>query len=278
MKIDGTAIANTILPRLERSVNTLLEKHIHPHLAIVLVGNDLSSSIYVGIKQKIGKKIGAKVSVFKLLPSITSSELIHLINLLNYEQSVHGIIIQRPVPIVISNQQLNKLVIHTKDVDGFHPQSLYTSPIALAVLDIIKWAYHNKRNTGEFISWLKKQNILIIGRGETGGYPIIKYFKKLKIEVRIGHTQSKNIYKLSKKSSIIISCVGKPNIVRHNMVNKETMIIGIGLHEENNKLLLDYDQNIISKNVSFYTPVPGGVGPVNVAYLFKNLVDAARKA
>ena len=298
MKIDGKLIASEIKNKLISQVENLRRRKIIPHLAVIIIGSDPASLIYIKRKKIFGEEVGVKVTVISQQETEsggTRKTLVKLVTRLNNDKSVHGIIIQRPVPIDIEKNVLDRLVIPQKDVDGFHPQSIFNPPIGKAVLRILDWVMRRcKPNThGKCISltpsyksgkeefskklfnWFKKQKILIIGRGETAGQPIAKYFHKLNIPFIVAHSQTKNMKELCLSSDIIISCVGRPHIVRHDMVTPESIVIGVGLHPENDKLQTDYNQEEIAKAAGFYTPVPGGVGPVNVACLFKNLIEAA---
>lgn len=259
-------IASKIASRLKKEAAMLKRKNKVAHLAVILVGNDKSSHTYVSQKQKWAQKIGIKVSLFKF-PSINTSQLSQLIEKLNSDTTVHGVIIQRPVPLEIESSKLNNMVAAVKDVDGFNPDSFFDPPVSLAVMEILKNIHQD----------LRKKRVLVIGRGETAGKPIAKYLSKIKVNFTIAHSQTKDLVNLCRASDIIISCVGRPNIVRHDMVTKNSVIIGVGLHAENGKLKPDYDQEDIGKKAAFYTPVPGGVGPVNVAMLLNNTVNAASR-
>lgn len=305
MRIDGKLIASQIKSGLKKKIERLQEINIIPHLAVILIGDDPSSQTYVRQKQKIGEELGVKVSLFLLDQFKTRSdlarELKNLLKKLNLDPLVHGIIIQRPLPIDISKEELDSLVVPSKDVDGFHPHSPFTPPIASAVIKILEWVYKSGKNTSvlpeapktpqgwqaeshdspgveeiskDFINWLKTNEILIIGRGETAGKPIAETLQKMGIKITVAHSKTANFKKLCLESNIIISCVGKPNVVRQDMVTSNTFLIGVGLHQENGKLLTDYDQEEIADKVAYWTPVPGGVGPVNVACLFDNLIVA----
>lgn len=295
MKIDGRLIAENIKSLLKEKITILRQKDVIPQLAVVLIGNDPGSITYVKQKQKVGEELGVQVSLFLLDQSQKSFNLIprlkKLIKELNNNPSVHGIIIQRPVPVDIGKEELDLLVVPQKDVDGFHPKSTFTPPIASAVIKIFEWIYNSGKDTSDgvrmhsseveefnknFINWLKNQKILVIGRGETAGKPIAKTLKNLGVKITVAHSKTNNFKELCLASNIIISCAGKPNIVRHDMISNKTVLIGIGLHQEKGKLKTDYDQEKIADNAVFYTPVPGGVGPVNVACLFENLVFACK--
>ncbi len=280
MKIDGKLIASTIKETLKEQVSSLRKINITPHLAVILIGDDSSSITYVAQKQKAADFIGAKITVIRKSADFDANKLPVIIQNLNYDPDVHGIIIQRPLPFSYDRNKLDNMVTSTKDVDGFHSNTKYTPPVASAVAKILDWIkndiYKNNRKKLLLTDWLKIQKILIIGRGETAGNPIANYMKKNKVKIDIAHSQTIDIKKLCLSSDIIISCVGRPHIVRHDMIRKKTILIGVGLHPENNKLQTDYDQFEIASKVSYYTPVPGGIGPVNVACLMENLIEASQ--
>ena len=287
MRIDGKHIAAEIKSKLKVQVEDLKSKGIFPHLFVILIGDDPASVTYVGQKQKVADEIGVKLSVIRKQRTKNKEQIINIVKKLNYDPLVHGIIIQRPLPLDIDKEELDKLVVPEKDVDGFHPNSPFTPPVASAVLKIIEWVSKDccsnmesplKQNYCQpFKSWLKEKKILVIGRGETAGKPIADTLKKMGIPFTLAHSKTTNINELCLTSNIIISCVGRPNVVRHNMISSKTVLIGVGLHSENGKLQTDYNQEEIAGIASYYTPVPGGVGPVNVACLFENLITACKR-
>lgn len=275
MKIDGKLIASEIKERLKKDVISLRQKGIPPHLTVILIGNDPASLVYVNQKQKVAEEIGVQFSIFSRFnrDSIAKEELVKLVNRLNADKSVHGIIIQRPVPIDIEKDELDQMVVPAKDVDGFHPQSPFYPPVALAVLKILRWVEKDCCNNPKpFYSWLKEKKILVIGRGETAGLPIAETLKKKGAAFTVANSQTTNLKDLCLNSDIIISCVGKSNVVRHDMITNRAVLIGVGLHQEKGKLHTDYNQEEIESRIAYFTPVPGGVGPVNVACLLENLV------
>lgn len=286
MRIDGRLLAEKLKRTLKLKVDSYIEKHIYPHLAVVIVGFDPSSLTYISQKRKVGEEIGVRVSILDFPASVEKNKLFHVIGNLNADITIHGIIIQRPVPLLVTCQQLNTSIIPSKDVDGFHPNSLYTPPIASAVLKIMQSVHKDIIRTNKksplvqknklFLSWLKSKKILVIGRGETAGKPIADTLQKLEIQLKIAHSKTNNLRDLCLTSDIIISCVGRPYIVRHDMVTSKTILIGVGLHGEDGKLKADYHQDEIANTVAYYTPVPGGIGPVNVACLFENVIKAAK--
>ncbi len=279
MKINGRFIAEGIKEKLKVQIANLSRKDIIPNLSIILIGNDSSSQAYIRQKEKVSQELGIKLTKYQLPITKDEKELTILVKSLNNSPSVHGIVIQRPLPIPIDKEKLDLMIIPIKDVDGFSPQSHFLPPVALAVLKILKLVYKEKEkkdNHTQFLNWLKKNHILVVGRGETAGKPIVNTLNKMGIKFTIAHSQTMNIKELCLDSDIIISCVGKDNILRHDMITKKSIVIGVGLFTDSaNKLQTDYNQEEISQKALFYTPVPGGVGPVNVVSLMENLVQAA---
>ena len=261
MKIDGRRIANTILNDLETKVKKL---NVIPHLAIILVGNDPASIAYIEQKDLKAKIIGAKTTIINLESRIKNSELKKLIEKLNDDNSVHGIIVQQPLPSHINIKEITETINPKKDVDGFHPNSKFQPPIGLAVLEILK------------PESLKNKNIVVTGKGETGGKPIIDTLFKLGLKPVIIDSKTQNPSEITKTADIIISAVGKPSVIKPDMIKRGVILVSIGLHKgTDGKLHGDYDEDQIKNKALFYTPTPGGVGPVNVAMLLKNLVYAA---
>lgn len=278
MKIDGREIANRTFADLKKRVIKLKKKRIISHLAIILIGNDPASVAYVNQKQIKGKKIGAKINIHKLPSSVSTNSTLSLLNDLNHLTSVHGIIVQQPLPSQINLKEITLAIDPKKDVDGFHPNSKFQSPIAIAVLKILEEIHERLilDQGSTLIKWLKNKQITILGKGETGGKPIIITLKKLGVQPLIIDSKTKNPSSVTKKADIIISAVGRPNVIKQEMIKKNSILISIGLSKgKDGKLHGDYDEEKIKNIASFYTPTPGGVGPVNVAMLLANLVIAA---
>lgn len=258
MKIDGRAIADSILARLSGTTATL---------AVILVGDDPASLSFIRQKRKAAEKIGARLTLDQLPTSSSPNSLKLLIDKYNKDPNIHGLIIQRPLP---KESPINRDTLLTvapgKDVDGFVPNSPFHAPVADAVFAILE-AIHIT---------LPKKNIVIIGRGETAGTPIARLFLQKGLTPTIIHSQTPNPDHLLKNADIVISCVGKHRIVRKEFLKPGVILIGVGMHrEEDGKLHGDYEEQEIEDVASYYTPTPGGVGPVNVACLMKNLVSAA---
>lgn len=272
MKIDGREIASEILENLKNRVEKLKEKKVTPHLYIITLGKNSESTSY--IKQKLLKAaiIGAKTTVKKMSEKTTTAKLVSLIEKLNNDKKVNGIIVQRPMPKTIDEEKIALAINIEKDVDGFHPHSKFSVPVALAVLKAIESIIDDQ----DIINFLKSKKITVIGKGITAGKPIINLLLKFKIKFKVIDSKTKERKKILKTSDIIISAVGKSNVFTKDDLKKGVILIGVGLHmEKNGKFYGDYNQDEISDKAGFYTPTPGGIGPLNVSMLMKNLIEAA---
>jgi methylenetetrahydrofolate dehydrogenase (NADP+) / methenyltetrahydrofolate cyclohydrolase len=259
MLIDGKQIAQNILDNLKIEIQ---EKNITPKMAVIILGSDPSSLAYIKQKQLKSEYIGAKCEVTNFDLATQGHALRSYVDKLNNDQTTHGIIIQRPLPPQINSQEVGEWVIPEKDIDGFNSQTKFIPPVAQAILEILKSV-----NT-----YPQDKKIVVLGRGETAGFPIASNLIQNGAIVTICHSKTPNISEFTKKADIVISCVGKPNIVRREMLNKDCILIGVGMHKnEEGKLRADFIEEEIKDYVKYYTPVPGGVGPINVACLLKNL-------
>ncbi len=275
MLISGREIADRILSELKKRVQKLKDKGITPTLAIILVGDNPESVSYVGQKELKATKIGAKVIVERLKDGTSEKEILNLISELNKNPKIHGIIVQRPVKGV-SSEVLNEAVLPEKDVDGFNSQSKFDYPIAKAVLIILEQIYGSNKKIDQFYDYLRRSQIVLIGKVETGGDPIAQTLKKRQIPFNIVDSQTNEPEKPLKSADIVISAVGKPGVVKPETLKKGVVLVSVGLSKgQDGKMRGDYNEDEIKDIASFYTPTPGGVGPVNVTMLIKNLVDAA---
>lgn len=269
MKIDGKQIANKILEDLKLKVIKLQEKNISPKLAIILIGDDPASTAYVKQKKIKAELIGIRTIILHLPDKTSQTSLIKTIRQFNNDSNIHGIIVQQPLPQDVNLNNVINAIDPKKDVDGFRPDSHFQMPIAMAVFRILE-------DLRIKIKDLRNKNIVVIGKGETGGKPIINSLQKLKIKLFVIDSKTPNPLSLIKNADIIISAVGKSDVVKKEMIKNGVILISVGLHKGNDgKLYGDYNENTIKKTASFYTPTPGGVGPVNVACLLKNLIQSA---
>lgn len=287
MGIDGRAIAESILNTLASEVESLKQKGVTPKLAVILVGDNPASMSYIKQKQIAAEKIGALVHVENLPASVTSQKLNNIIQQYNADGTTHGLIIQRPLPSLLSDTSMYRYIDTKKDVDGFLLNSPYTVPVAEAVFEILKncksqitsasWRTNARQKT--FSDWVKSKFIVVIGRGETAGKPIAQALIKLGCTITVIHSQTPHPDDVIRTGDIIISCVGKDNVVRRDNVKQGAILIGVGIRRNSDgKLHGDFDEEEMKDIVSCYTPTPGGVGPVNVACLMQNLVKATHKS
>ena len=279
MKLSGKDIAQQLYETLKKRVDRLKKKNITPHLVVILVGENPASIAYVTQKQKKGEEIGAKVTVLTYPTDVTTEELKEKVKLLNSDPFVHGILIQRPLPDQIDVEKLERTTDPQKDLDGFHPDSAYTLPLPLAVVKILEEVHtQTKSKEKNFVTWLRGKDIALLGKGPTGGGPISNYLEKLNVKPHLIDSKTKHADTIMKQADIIISAVGRKNTVLPQNVKKGAVLISVGINrDENNKLHGDYDSQQIEKIASYYTPTPGGVGPVNVAMLMETLLTATEK-
>ena len=278
VRLSGKDIAEKVYQSLRIRVGELQKKGITPHLVVFLIGENPASVAYVRQKQTKGEEIGCKVTVFRLSESITTEELEKKVKELNEDPTVHGILIQRPVPDHVDIEKLELLTNPEKDIDGFHPDSPYTFPIPMAVMKILEETHELEQDKQYFSDWLNSKKIIIIGKGPTGGGPIMTEFAKQNIDYHLIDSKTTNREELLKNADIIISAVGKESVIKAEELKQGIILIGVGiLRGADGKLHGDYNEEDVDSIASYYTTTPGGVGPVNVAMLFENVLTAAEK-
>lgn len=288
MKIDGKALAEAILTSVAAKISDLKGNGIVPTLAVILVGDDRESLAYIRQKQKITERIGGRF-IFEHLPKTTTpKELAARIAMYNADPTVHGLIVQRPVPIAGDIRTILNTVKPQKDVDGFIPNSPFDVPIAKAVLDILQHIYHlsfsighfgditaKKEQHPDFSTWLQSKSIVILGRGDTAGRPIAEALAKQHCTTSIIHSQTPNPKEIMKSADILISCVGRKEVVITHDIKPGVILMSVGLwRDTDGKLEGDYSEEEVKDIASYYTPTPGGVGPLNIASLMQNLLKA----
>lgn len=283
MILDGRTVANYILAELINRVDVLAEKRIIPHLAVVVVGNNPETASYVAQKEKKAKEIGAVVSVYHHPENVSQEKLQQTMTFLSKDESIHGIILQLPIPATLHANQLIATIDPKKDVDGFVADSSFTTPIASAVMKLLEIPMIKETTqTHEpfsFNEWLLMKRIVVMGKGTTGGMPIITEFAKRGVTPEIIDSQTKHPEAFTLQADIIITAVGKPDILRADMIKKDVILLNVGMTRgDDEKFMGDYNTEEIKDIASWYTPTPGGVGPVNVACLLDNLVTAAEKS
>lgn len=279
MLIDGRTIANDILEDLTKRVHELEESYnIQPHLAVIRVGDDPATTSYIEQKDKTAKKIGAVVSVYNFPSNVNADDLKTAIDFLQSKTDIHGTILQLPLSPHLDSEKLLLEIHPDKDVDGFRPQSPFVVPIAQAVIKALEIPYSKTvaETKQTFDEWLQSQKIVVMGKGKTGGQPVIALLRKRGTHVTIIDSQTQNPETITKQADILICAVGKEEVITREMLKKDVVLLGIGMHiNKDGSFAGDYDEKEIKDTASWYTPIPGGMGPINVACLMENLVQAA---
>ena len=284
--INGKEIAQNLRNELREEIDDLkIKTGKVPGLAVVQVGNVAASSVYVKAKTKSAKEVGIEVFDHHLPEETTEEELLKIVNTLNNQDNVNGILVQLPLPKNINEQLVLDSIHPEKDADGFHPLNVGKLSIAS----------HNDENLlipctpyGCLIMLkglrvdLSGKNALVIGRSNIVGKPMAQLLLKESCTVTIAHSRTKNIEEVCKKADIVIAAVGRPKMVKGDWIKKEAVVIDVGINriksevegEIKNKLVGDVDFDEASKNASAITPVPGGVGPMTIACLLRNTTIA----
>lgn len=275
---DGRLVSDFLLTRVSREVKQLKRKGVTPKLVIILVGENPASLSYIRQKEKAAVKTGI-FYIQKNLPSRTSTKnLIALISRLNRDQSVHGILIQLPLQAQIASPLVFRAIDPAKDVDGFQaynlgkmflsPQFEHLAPCTPA--GIIKLLEFYKISPAG-------KSVVIVGRSNIVGKPLAVMLINRDATVTVCHSKTKRLGEFTRRADILIAAVGKPKMIRVNMVKRGAVVIDVGVTKVENKLVGDVDFERVKKKASWITPVPGGVGPMTVACLMENVVRAARR-
>lgn len=273
--IDGKLVAQEVKAKVSKKVKELQENGITPGLAVIIIGNNPASRIYVNNK----KKACAEVSIYSkeyALPDTTSQkELIELISKLNNDDSINGILVQLPLPNHINEKAVIEAIDPLKDVDAFH--EINVGKIMIGEYDLLPCT------PAGIIELLNSQNIeiegkhcVVVGRSNIVGKPMAMLLLHRNGTVTICHSKTKNLKEICKNADILIAAVGKAKFITSDMVKKGAVVIDVGMNkDENGKLCGDVDFDNVKKIASYITPVPGGVGPMTIAMLMKNTVTAA---
>lgn len=261
MILFGKPVAEKIYANLVKEIAT---KKLKPFLAVILVGEDAASLSFIRAKEKVARSHGIGFRLYQFPEIASEGEILELINNLNRNDYISGIVVQLPLPKKMSADKIINKISPDKDVDGFLGK--FGAPTALAILEILNFYKINYRD----------KKIVILGHGKLVGTPLDKLFQEMEIHAEIIDRQTQDIAAKTCVADIIISATGEPGLITSEMVKKETIIIDAGTAEANGKISGDISQDVYEK-VNSYTPVPGGVGPVTVSCLMKNLVEATEK-
>ena len=275
--IDGKLISAQIKDELKEEVAQLKEQGIIPCLAVIQVGNDPASSVYVNNKKKACAYIGIESLSYELEDGVTQDELLGIIEDLNQNEMVHGILVQLPLPRHIDENAVIEAIVPSKDVDGFHPETV--GNMCIGTRGFLPCT------PAGIIQLLKRSNIeiegkecVIVGRGNIVGKPMAMLLLRENGTVTITHSRTKDLKEVTKRADILVVAIGKPKFITKEFVKDGAVVIDVGIHRnENNKLCGDVDFDDVVEKVSAITPVPGGVGPMTIAMLMNNCVETVRK-
>lgn len=272
--IDGKRISQEIKDELKSKVARLKEQGTEGCLAVIQVGADPASSVYVRNKKRACAYIGIESRSYELAQETEEAELLDLIQQLNADPKVNGILVQLPVPKQIDESKIIQAISPAKDVDGFHPQNVgalasglpgYISCTPAGVIQLLKRSDIP----------IEGKNCVVIGRSNIVGKPMSLLMLRENATVTIAHSKTRNLREICKNADILIAAVGKPKMIDASYVKDGAVVIDVGIHRnEENKLCGDVDFDSVLAHVSAITPVPGGVGPMTIAMLMNNCVEA----
>ena len=273
MIIEGKTLSLEIKNKVKNEILELKEKENKvPKLAVILVGNNPASIIYIRNKIKACEYVGIKSIVINY-DDIEENELISKIKELNNDVSVSGILVQLPLPKHINDKKIMEAIAPEKDVDGFHPQNI--AKLIINSKCLLPCTPQGIIYMIESVTSLDGKNVLIIGRSNIVGKPVALMCLHKNATVTIAHSHTRNLKELSKKADIVISAIGKPKFLTKDYFSENSIIIDVGINrDENNKLCGDVDFDNIKNFVQAITPVPGGVGPMTIAMLMHNTLEA----
>lgn len=268
--IDGKKIKNEILDELKNEVSELTEK---PNFAVIQVGDNPASNVYIKQKAKMAEYIGYGYKHLKLAEDITEKELLNEIDKLNKDKNVHGILVQMPLPEQIDTNKVQNAVLPEKDVDGlsdmnagklFHSKDALFSCTPYGVMEILK----------RYNISIEERHAVIVGRSNLVGKPMSVMLTNAGATVTLCHSKTKDLMMHTKMADILIVCVGKPKMITSEMVSEGTIVIDVGINRLADGLCGDVDYENVANKCSYITPVPGGVGPMTVAMLGQNVLKA----
>ena len=273
--IDGKKLAKEIRENLKIKCDELKEKGINPKLAVIMVGEDKASKVYVRNKSKACDEIGIAFEEFLLDENITQEELINLIQKLNKDKTIHGILLQSPIPKHLDINEAFRTIAPEKDVDGFNPVNVGKLSLNQDTL-VSCTPYGIMRMFEAYNIDLEGKNLVLVGRSNIVGKPLIQCCLNKNATVTVCHSRTKNLKEHTKNADIVIAAIGKSKFITEDMIKDNAVVIDVGINRgEDGKLTGDVDFENVSKKASYITPVPGGVGPMTIAMLMNNVIKAA---
>ena len=276
MIIDGKELARKTREKLKIECDNLKKEGILSKLAVIMVGDDKASQIYVKNKSKACQEIGIKFEEYFLGNDIKQEELIELIQKLNLDKSINGILLQSPIPKSLDINEAFRIILPEKDVDGFNPinvgklclnQETFVSCTPYGIMKMFE----------EYDIDLTGKNVTILGRSNIVGKPLIQCCLNKNATVTVCHSKTKDLKEHTKNADIVISAIGKAKVVTADMIKDGAVVIDVGINrDESGKIIGDVDFEKVSSKASYITPVPGGVGPMTIAMLMNNVIKATK--
>ncbi|WP_103594108.1 bifunctional methylenetetrahydrofolate dehydrogenase/methenyltetrahydrofolate cyclohydrolase FolD [Campylobacter concisus] len=277
MKIlDGKAVSLKVKESVKVRADELKKFGVEPTLAVVLVGEDKASQTYVRAKEKACNEYGIKSVAHRLSENTTQNELLALINVLNLDDSIHGILVQLPLPKHIDTNVVLAAIDPRKDVDGFHAVNVgklvsglegFVPCTPLGVMEILK----------EYGIDAAGLNAVVIGRSNIVGKPMANLLLNASATVTVTHSKTKNLKEICKNADLIVAAIGKPFFLKADMVKDGAVVVDVGINRlDDGRLVGDVDFDEVAPKCSYITPVPGGVGPMTIAMLLNNTILAAQ--
>ena len=277
MKIlDGKAVSLKVKESVKVRADELKKSGVEPTLAVVLVGEDKASQTYVRAKEKACNEYGIKSVAHRLSENTTQNELLALINVLNLDDSIHGILVQLPLPKHIDTNVVLAAIYPQKDVDGFHAVNVgklvsgldgFVPCTPLGVMEILK----------EYGIEVAGLNAVVIGRSNIVGKPMANLLLNASATVTVTHSKTKNLKEICKNADLIVAAIGKPFFLKADMVKDGAVVVDVGINRlDDGRLVGDVDFDEVAPKCSYITPVPGGVGPMTIAMLLNNTILAAQ--
>ena len=273
--IDGKAVSQRLKDELKEEVAGLKAQGKEAVLAVIQVGNDPASSVYVGNKKKACAYIGIGSESYELPEETTQEELLALIDRLNEDDKITGILCQLPVPKHIDEDTIIRRISPLKDVDGFHPMSVgalcigekgFVSCTPAGIMKLLEYSDID----------VEGKECVVVGRSNIVGKPMALLLLRENGTVTVTHSKTKNLKEVCKRADILVVAIGRPKMIDASYVKEGAVVIDVGIHRnENNKLCGDVDFESVEPIASAITPVPGGVGPMTIAMLMNNCVEAA---
>lgn len=275
IKLDGKELSKKIRAQVKMDVEKLKKEGVNPKLAVIMVGDDSASKVYVRNKSKACEEVGIDFEEFLLNSDVKMDELLSLIEKLNKRDDIHGILLQSPIPEHLDIYKAFETIDFRKDVDGFNPINI--GRLTLNRQTFISCTPHGIiKILDEYGIEIKGANAVIIGRSNIVGKPLAQCLLNRDATVTICHSKTKDLPEITKTADILISAVGKAKFVTSDMIKQGVVIIDVGINRTETGLVGDVDYERVFNKASYITPVPGGVGPMTIAMLLHNTVIAAK--